>query len=265
MPWCAITRSPPFPPGTRRRSRLPGRRQDHDTRKGPGLEPGALGTDDESVGLGTRQESELACPGPLLRYSAFGQAKSLQTSCAFSGETVSKGRTSQSGGLTWSTRMVVGPLDGLLAAGGIDEGDAEATVEDGHDAAVGGRQGVDADEEDLGGVDAGVLRGDVGTLGHGVVVPVEDVHVGMRLEGGGGGRDGLLAQPVGVLREDDVGVGEAAVGQAGAEAVTAVLGGRSALETADLGDLAGVAAVVGAPLGGVLAGGRRRWPRCRRR
>ena len=97
--------------------------------------------------------------------------------------------------------------------------------------------------------------GDVGTLGHGVVVTVEDVHVGVRLEGGGRGRDGLLAQPVGVLREDDVGVGEATVGEARAEAVAAVLGGRSALETADLGDLAGGPAVVRAPLGGVLAGG----------
>ena len=54
-------------------------------------------------------------PALLAGYSAFGQANWLQTACAFSGETVSNGSTSHSGGLTpslsrlWAQSMACWP------------------------------------------------------------------------------------------------------------------------------------------------------------
>ncbi len=71
------------------------------------VDPRALGTTRPSGGQRAGHGRKvLPWPGSACGYSAFGQANWLQTSCALSGETVSKGRTSHSGGFTPSLRML---------------------------------------------------------------------------------------------------------------------------------------------------------------
>jgi len=85
-------------------------------------------------------------------------------------------------------------------------------------------------------------------------VPVQHIDVRIRLERRSRSRHRPLPQPVRILREDDVVLAQAFVGQTHPEAIAPVLGRRSALQTADLRDPALRPPVLGAPLGRVLPG-----------